>query len=165
MNLQPESLKNITFELNNKKIKLEIDPSKPLLWVIRDELKIKGTKYSCGLSTCGACTVHLNGQPVRSCILPISQCQDQKITTIEGLSDNGTHPVQKAWIDADVPQCGYCQSGQLMQAAALLEKNATPDEATVNRTMSQVLCRCGTYPRIKKAIALASNLLTLKEAK
>lgn len=149
----------IEFELNGKPVAVSVDSQKPLLWVLRDELDLKGTRYGCGMNTCGACTVHLQGQAVRSCVLPISQCQGQSVTTIEGLSNTAEHSVQEAWKMADVPQCGYCQSGQMMQAAAMLAQHAKPGEDIVNANMSKVICRCGTYPRIKKAIGIAAELL------
>ncbi|MDZ4328971.1 MAG: (2Fe-2S)-binding protein, partial [Flavobacterium sp.] len=124
---------------------------------IRDFVGLKGTKYGCGIAQCGACTVHLNGQPVRSCSLPVAAVANKNITTIEGLSDDNSHPVQKAWIEEQVPQCGYCQSGQIMAAAALLSKNASPNDADIDAAMQGHICRCGTYPRIKRAIKKASE--------
>jgi len=138
--------------INNQKFTVEAEPDTPLLWVLRDELDMKGTKFGCGIAQCGACTVHLNGNAVRSCSLPISALQNAKITTIEGLSKDGSHPVQKAWMEIDVPQCGYCQAGQIMTAAALLDKNKKPSEMEIEAAMSGNICRCGTYPRIKQAI-------------
>ena len=129
----------------------------PLLWVLRDYLGLTGTKYSCGISVCGACTVHMDGDQVRSCVTPVSSADGKSITTIEGLSKNNDHPVQKAWIAEQVPQCGYCQSGQIMAAASLLEKNPTPSDQEIDQAMSTVLCRCGTYPRVKKAIKRVSE--------
>lgn len=129
----------------------------PLLWVLRDYLDLTGTKYGCGIGQCGACTVHLDGQPVRSCILPVGEAGGQSITTIEGLSEDGSHPLQRAWEEADVPQCGYCQAGQIMSAAALLNNNPTPSEEDINRAMTGNICRCGTYVRIKKAIRMAAG--------
>ena len=129
----------------------------PLLWVLRDILGMEGTKYGCGVGSCGACTVHLNGQAVRSCQLPISALAGTEITTIEGLSAKGDHPVQKAWVDVDVAQCGYCQSGQIMSAAALLKNNPNPTEEDIENFMTGNICRCGTYTRIKKAIQLAAT--------
>jgi|TARA_B110000495_G_scaffold190931_1_gene193556 isoquinoline 1-oxidoreductase alpha subunit len=136
-----------------------VNPSTPLLWVIRDEAGLVGTKFGCGKALCGACTVHLNGNPVRSCILPVIAAQGQEITTIEGLADeDGTlHALQKAWIEHDVPQCGYCQAGQLMSAAALLERNPKPTDDDIDAAMSGNLCRCGTYQRIRKAIHSAAE--------
>ena len=132
---------------------VEFEPDTPLLWVIRDELKLKGTKFGCGKGLCGACTVHFNGAPIRSCITPVSVVADQSITTIEGLgSEDKPHPLQESWVEFNVPQCGYCQSGQLMSASALLATNASPTDADIDSAMSGNLCRCGTYPRIKAAI-------------
>ena len=146
---------NVT--INGKNHKIDVDPSTPLLWVLRDHLKMVGTKYGCGIAQCGACTVHFNGTAVRSCQLPISAAADNKITTIEGLSENGDHPVQKAWLEHDVPQCGYCQAGQIMSASALLKRNPTPSDKDIENAMSGNICRCGTYTRIKAAIKTASN--------
>lgn len=139
---------------------VEFEPDTPLLWVIRDELKLKGTKFGCGKGLCGACTVHMNGQPIRSCITPVSAVENQNITTIEGLgSEEAPHPLQASWVEFNVPQCGYCQSGQLMSASALLAKNATPTDADIDTAMSGNACRCGTYPRIKAAIHHAADNL------
>ena len=137
----------------------DVDSSTPLLWVLRDHLGLVGTKYGCGISQCGACTVHLNGTPVRSCSIPLAAAAGQSITTVEGLAEkNGTlHPLQQAWIDHDVPQCGYCQAGQLMSAAALLKQNARPTDADIDNAMSGNLCRCGTYLRIRAAIHAAAG--------
>lgn len=143
--------------VNGTNRELDIDPSTPILWVLRDHLKLVGTKYGCGIAQCGACTVHLNGVAVRSCQLPISAVGNNAITTIEGLSENGEHPVQKAWIEHDVPQCGYCQAGQIMSASALLEANPNPSDEEIESAMNGNLCRCGTYTRIKAAIKTASN--------
>ncbi|MCL4109385.1 UNVERIFIED_CONTAM: hypothetical protein GTU68_033210 [Idotea baltica] len=129
----------------------------PLLWVLRDLLSLKGTKFGCGIAQCGACTVHLNGAPVRSCQLPVSVAATSTITTIEGLSEKGNHPVQQAWKEANVPQCGYCQAGQIMTASALLKRNPSPSSEEIDSAMSGNLCRCGTYPRIKKAIQAAAG--------
>ena len=131
----------------------------PLLWVIRDLVGLTGTKFGCGAAQCGACTVHLDGQPVRACITPVSTVGNRKVTTIEGLSPDGTHPVQQAWADVDVVQCGYCQSGQIMTAAALLAQKPDPTDAEIDAGMSAVICRCGTYPRIREAIHAASKLV------
>lgn len=132
---------------------VEFEPDTPLLWVIRDELKLKGTKFGCGKGLCGACTVHLNGDPIRSCITPVSAVENQNITTIEGIgSEEKPHPLQASWVEFNVPQCGYCQSGQLMSASALLAKNASPTDADIDSAMSGNACRCGTYSRIKAAI-------------
>ena len=143
--------------INGKNQKVDVDPTTPLLWVLRDHLNLVGTKYGCGIAQCGACTVHLNGNAVRSCQLPISAAADNKITTIEGLSENGDHPVQKAWLEHDVPQCGYCQAGQIMSASALLERNPNPSDKDIENAMNGNICRCGTYTRIKAAIKSASN--------
>ncbi|CAM4230727.1 (2Fe-2S)-binding protein [Gillisia limnaea] len=146
---------NIT--INGKKLKVDVDPSTPLLWVLRDHLKLVGTKYGCGIAQCGACTVHLNGSAVRSCQIPISSVTDNKVTTIEGLSENGDHPVQEAWLEHDVPQCGYCQAGQIMTAAAFLKSNPKPSDEEIETAMNGNICRCGTYTRIKAAVKTASN--------
>lgn len=146
---------NIT--INGKKQTVEADPSTPLLWVLRDNLQLVGTKYGCGIAQCGACTVHFNGSAVRSCQLPISSAADNEVTTIEGLSENGDHPVQQAWLEVDVPQCGYCQAGQIMTASALLKRNPNPSDEEIENAMNGNICRCGTYTRIKTAIKKASN--------
>ncbi|MEO5581649.1 MAG: (2Fe-2S)-binding protein [Saprospiraceae bacterium] len=142
--------------INNQKVHIDAEPDMPLLWVIRDLAGLKGTKYGCGIAQCGACTVHLNGKPIRSCSVPLSVVKG-KITTIEGLSADNNHPVQVAWIAEQVPQCGYCQSGQIMTAAALLRDNPHPTDAQIDQAMSGNICRCGTYPRIKKAILSAQS--------
>jgi len=150
------------FKINvNKENKMvDVDESTPLLWVLRDELNLTGTKYGCGRGLCGACTVHVNGIERRSCQTAIDSLeQEDQITTIEGLSDNGNHPVQKAWVEHDVPQCGYCQSGQIMTAAAFLKRNNSPDDSNIDSAMKMNICRCGTYQRIKKAIRTASKEL------
>lgn len=146
-----------TISINGKKQTLDVDPNTPLLWVLRDHLKLVGTKYGCGISQCGACTVHFNGSAVRSCQLPVSSAAGNEITTIEGLSENGDHPVQKAWLEHDVPQCGYCQAGQIMTATALLKKNPSPSDEEIENAMNGNICRCGTYTRIKAAIKTASD--------
>ena len=148
-----------TFRLNiNGTIReVNADPSTPLLWILRDHLDLVGTKYGCGIAQCGACTVHLNGTAVRACQLPVASLESEKITTIEGLSEQGEHPVQKAWIAHDVPQCGYCQAGQIMSAAALLASNSNPSDKDIDAVMRGNICRCGTYTRIKKAIKTAAN--------
>ena len=133
------------------------DPSQPLLWYLRDELDLTGTKFGCGISACGACSVHVDGNAIQSCVTPMRALEGKAVTTIEGLSTKGDHPVQKAWAAADVPQCGYCQSGQMMAAAALLEQHPNPTEADIDRAMSLILCRCGTYTRIRDAIVAASK--------
>lgn len=146
-------------KINGKTYNIEADPKMPLLWAIRDLAGLTGTKYGCGIAQCGACTVHLNGTPVRSCSLPVSAAAAQKITTIEGLSEDNSHPVQKAWIEEQVPQCGYCQSGQIMAATALLSKNPKPTDKDIDVAMQGNICRCGTYPRIRKAIHTAAELM------
>lgn len=143
--------------INGSNQVIDSDPNTPLLWILRDNLNLNGTKYGCGIAQCGACTVHLNGVAVRSCQLPVSAIGSEKITTIEGLSENGDHPVQKAWLEHDVPQCGYCQSGQIMNASALLEANPNPTEEEIEIAMHGNICRCGTYTRIKAAIQSAAN--------
>ncbi len=146
-----------SFKLNGKAISVEADTDTPVLWVLRDNLKLLGTKFGCGKGLCGACTIHLNGSAVRSCQLPVSSIAGQQITTIEGLAQKGLHPVQKAWIEKDVPQCGYCQAGQIMSAVAMLKDNPKPTDEDIDNYMSGNICRCGTYKRIKEAIHLAAN--------
>ena len=148
----------ISLTVNGQKHELNVEPDTPLLWVLRDHLQLTGTKYSCGIAACGACTVHLNGQPIRSCVTPIASLAGQSIVTIEGLSENSEHPVQQAWLELNVPQCGYCQSGQIMAAAALLSKTPNPSDADIDRDMSGILCRCGTYQRIRAAIHRAAEI-------
>ena len=148
----------IKFTVNGQHKEVEVDPSTPLLWVLRDYLGLTGTKFSCGISICGACIVYMEGSQIRSCVTPVSAADGKSVTTIEGLSKNNDHPVQQAWIEEQVPQCGYCQSGQIMAAAALLEKNPTPTDQEIEQAMSTVLCRCGTYPRVKRAIKRAAKL-------
>jgi isoquinoline 1-oxidoreductase subunit alpha len=148
----------ITFTLNGKSQSVDVDPQMPLLWVLRDTLNMTGTKFGCGMALCGACTVHINGEASRSCITPISAVSGKKITTIEGLSEEGNHPVQQAWIEIDVPQCGYCQCGQIMSAAALLTKRPNPTDSDIDDFMSGNICRCGTYQRIRKAIHRAAEI-------
>ena len=148
----------ITFTLNGKSQSVDVDPQMPLLWVLRDTLNLTGTKFGCGMALCGACTVHINGEATRSCITPVSAVAGKKITTIEGLSEEGNHPVQQAWIEIDVPQCGYCQSGQIMSAAALLTKKPQPSDSDIDDFMSGNICRCGTYQRIRKAIHRAAEI-------
>lgn len=145
-------------QINGRSHTVDCAPDTPLLWVLRDEVQLKGTKFGCGMAQCGACTVHLNGAPVPSCMLPVSGAVSADITTIEGLSDDGSHPVQQAWIEMDVPQCGYCQSGQIMSAVALLNRNQKPTDDEIAAAMSGNICRCGTYPRIKQAIKRAAEL-------
>lgn len=148
----------ITFSVNKRTVNVDADPSTPLLWILREHLGLTGTKYGCGVGQCGACTVHLDGRPVRSCSTPVSRAAGQEITTIEGLSSDRSHPVQRAWLEVEVPQCGYCQSGQIMSAAALLKSTPNPADEDINRAMSGNLCRCGTYPRIRRAIHRAAEL-------
>ena len=143
-------------QINGKTMTVKAEPDTPLLWVIRDEVGLTGTKFGCGMALCGACTVHLDGQPVRSCQTPLSAAAGKKVSTIESLSANNSHPLQKAWIAHDVPQCGYCQSGQLMSAAALLKTNNNPSDDDIDAAMSGNICRCGTYPRIRAAIKTAA---------
>ncbi len=144
-------------QINGRTHEVDADADTPLLWVLRDNLRLVGTKYGCGVAQCGACTVHMNGNAVRSCMLPVSAVRDNAITTIEGLSEQGDHPVQLAWDEVDVPQCGYCQAGQIMTAAALLQKNPKPSVEEIDNAMHGNLCRCGTYHRIREAVVLASN--------
>ncbi len=142
--------------VNKKDYEVDSHPSTPLLWVLRDDLGLTGTKFGCGIAQCGACTVHVDGRALRSCITPLSTAAGKKITTIEGLSEDRSHPLQKAWVEKDVPQCGYCQSGQIMAAALLLEKNKKPTDGDIDTAMKGIICRCGTYNRIKEAIKLAA---------
>lgn len=145
-------------KINGTSRSVDVSDDTPLLWVLRDELNMCGTKYGCGIAQCGACTVHLNGIPTRSCVLPVSALGKSEITTIEGLSKDGSHPVQKAWDQLDVPQCGYCQAGQMMTAAAFVSENKNPSDEEISIAMSGNICRCGTYHRIKEAVKLAANL-------
>ena len=145
--------------INNKIYNIEADAKMPLLWAIRDLANLTGTKYGCGIAQCGACTVHLNGNPVRACSIPVAAAVNQQITTIEGLPEDNTHPVQQAWIKEQVPQCGYCQSGQIMAATALLKKNPNPTDKDIDTAMQGVICRCGTYVRIRKAIKTAAAIM------
>lgn len=147
----------VTLRVNGTTHQLEAEPDTPLLWVLRDALDLTGTKYGCGVAQCGACTVHLDGQPIRSCTMPVSVVGTREVTTIEGLSPDGTHPVQDAWVAEEVPQCGYCQSGQVMAAAALLARKPQPTDADIDASMSGILCRCGTYGRIRSAIHRAAE--------
>jgi isoquinoline 1-oxidoreductase subunit alpha len=147
-----------SFVLNGKEVHVDVDPSTPLLWVLRDSLEMTGTKFGCGMALCGACTVHLDGEAIRSCVAPVSRVAGKKVTTIEGLSTDLTHPLQKAWIELDVPQCGYCQSGQIMSAAVLLRENPKPTDKDIDEAMGGNICRCGTYPRLRKAIHRAAEL-------
>ena len=150
-------MSNIALQINGKIYAVEADEQMPLLWALRDLLGLTGTKYSCGAGLCGTCTVLIDGEPIRSCITPLSTVTDKTITTIEGLSEDGSHPLQKAWLEEHVTQCGYCQPGQIMNAAALLEKNPNPSDADIDQAMTDVLCRCGTYQRIRKAIHRAAQ--------
>ena len=145
------------FTINGKAVSTGVDPATPLLWVIRDELGLKGTKFGCGIAMCGACTVHVDGQAIRSCVTPVGNVANSQITTIEGLSADGQHPLQKAWIKTQAPQCGYCQSGQIMQAAALLKDYPAPTDANIDEVMNGNLCRCMAYVRIRQAIKLAAE--------
>jgi isoquinoline 1-oxidoreductase alpha subunit len=149
---------SFNLKINNKTYTVEADIDTPLLWILRDHINLLGTKYSCGIGQCGTCTVHVEGNAMRSCILPVSQAAGMNITTIEGLSEDGDHPVQKAWLEHDVPQCGYCQAGQIMTAAALLKSNPNPSDKDIDAAMHTNICRCGTYLRIKQAIKTASKL-------
>jgi aerobic-type carbon monoxide dehydrogenase small subunit (CoxS/CutS family) len=146
----------IPLTVNGRVLQADVEPDTPLLWALRDGLGLTGTKFGCGMAQCGACTVHLDGEPIRSCVTPVSSVGDRKITTIEGLSADGTHPVQQAWVAEQVPQCGYCQSGQIMAAAALLERTPDPTDAQIDQAMAGNICRCGTYQRIRKAIHTAA---------
>jgi len=146
-------------KINGKSHEVDVDADTPILWVLRDHIKLVGTKFGCGIAQCGACTIHLNGQATRSCILPVSAVAGKEITTIEGLSEDGDHPVQEAWIEHDVPQCGYCQAGQIMTASSLLKKNAKPSDEEIDAAMQGNICRCGTYVRIKAAVKTASAKL------
>ena len=148
----------VSLTVNGKPEQLDVDPDMPLLWAIREKLALTGTKYACGIAQCGACTVHLDGQPVRSCVTPTSAAAGRRVTTIEGLSATGDHPVQKAWMEVDVPQCGFCQSGQIMSAVALLAARPAPTDAEIDAGMAGNICRCGTYQRIRAAIHRAAAL-------
>ena len=150
----------IAFTLNGKHQSIDVPPQMPLLWVLRDTIGLTGTKYGCGMALCGACTVHVNGQPTRSCSTPISTVAGKTVTTIEGLSADGSHPVQRAWVEADAPQCGYCQSGQIMTAVALLSRTPTPTDAQIDQAMRGNICRCGSYQEIREAIRQAARLQT-----
>ena len=151
-----------TININGKEVTIDVDENMPLLWFLRDELELTGTKYGCGIAACGACTVHLDGAAIRSCVTPVSSVIGKQVTTIEGLSEDGSHPLQKAWLANNVPQCGYCQVGQIMGAADFLKKNPSPSEEDVESAMSAHICRCGTYQRIKKAVLEAAA--DMKEA-
>ena len=149
---------SIPFNVNSKSVTVTVEPEKPLLWVLRDDLGLTGTKYGCGMAICGCCIVHLEGEAVRSCVTPISRVEGKRVITIEGLSNDLTHPVQKAWMEIQVPQCGYCQSGQMMSAACLLAQKSNPTDADIADAMSGNLCRCGTYQRVRKAIHRAAEI-------
>jgi isoquinoline 1-oxidoreductase alpha subunit len=157
MSLHREGSKMLSIRVNKKTYTVDVEPETPLLWVIRDTIGLTGTKYSCGMGLCGACTVHLNGRAIRSCLTPVRQAVGQEITTIEGLSADAQHPAQIAWREGDVPECGYCQSGQIMAAAALLSRNSNPTDADIDREITN-LCRCGTYPRIRHGIHRAAQI-------
>ena len=146
------------FKVNGKSVQLKIDPRTPLLWALREQLGLTGTKFGCGMALCGACTVHIDGHAVRSCVTPVAAAADKHVTTIEGLSADRSHPVQRAWLQVQVPQCGYCQPGQMMSAAALLAVNANPSDADIDDAMAGNLCRCGTYARIRKAIHVTAEI-------
>ena len=146
-----------TINVNGKEHQVDVDPSTPILWVLRDHLNLLGTKYGCGIAQCGSCTIHMNGIAMRACVVPVSTVGNKEVTTIEGLSEDASHPVQQAWLAHDVAQCGYCQAGQIMSAAALLEENSNPSDADIDAAMHGNICRCGTYTRIKKAIKTAAN--------
>lgn len=155
----------ISFKVNRKAVSLDVDPSEPLLWVLRERLGLTGTKFGCGMAQCGACTVHIDGQAVRSCVAPVSRAAGHEVTTIEGLSTGLTHPLQRAWIELDVPQCGYCQSGQIMSAAVLLREKPKPTDEDIDEAMTGNICRCGTYPRIRRAIHRAAEMMANAGAK
>lgn len=150
-------MQKITLKINGEVREVEADPKKPLLWVLREDLKLTGSKFGCGASLCGACTVHLDGKAIRSCVTTVESAVDKEVTTIEGLDPDNNHPLQQAWRDIAVPQCGYCQSGQIMNAAALLAENGSPSDEDIDKAMAGNICRCGTYPRIKKAIKKAAK--------
>jgi isoquinoline 1-oxidoreductase alpha subunit len=153
---------SINFVLNGKPQSVEVAPEMPLLWVLRDTLNMTGTKFGCGMALCGACTVHIDDEAARACVTPLSKVAGKKVTTIEGLSADGTHPVQKAWMEINVPQCGYCQPGQIMSAVALLVKKSSPSDADIDDAMSGNICRCGTYQRIRQAIHRAADMQRAK---
>ena len=155
----------ISFRVNGKPVKVDVDGAMPLLWVLRENLQLTGTKFGCGMAQCGACTVHIDGEAVRSCVAPVSRAAGREVTTIEGISPDLTHPLQRAWIELDVPQCGYCQSGQIMSAAVLLRDKAHPTDEDIDEAMTGNICRCGTYPRIRRAIHRAAELKAAGGAK
>jgi isoquinoline 1-oxidoreductase alpha subunit len=148
----------ISFRVNGKAVNLDVDPSMPLLWALRENLQLTGTKFGCGMAQCGACTVHIDGEAVRSCVAPVARAAGREVTTIEGISPDLSHPLQRAWIELDVPQCGYCQSGQIMSAAVLLREKPNPTDEDIDQAMSGNICRCGTYLRIRRAIHRAAEL-------
>jgi len=158
-------MKRVSFILNGKSTSLETDPDKPLLWVLREEIGLTGTKYGCGMAICGCCTVHLEGDAIRSCVTPVSRVEGKRVTTIEGLSADLSHPVQRAWMEIQVPQCGYCQPGQMMSAACLLAQNPKPTDSDITDAMSGNLCRCGTYQRVRRAIHRAAEIGAEKGAR
>lgn len=149
----------LKLQINGKEVEVDVDPSTPLLWVLRDHLDMTGTKYGCGIAQCGACTIHLDGVATRCCVLPVSAAQGKSITTIEGLSAHGDHPVQRAWVELDTPQCGYCQPGMIMAAAALLNQKSNPSDADINASITNI-CRCGTFVRVREGIHRAAQLAT-----
>lgn len=150
---------NFSLQVNGKTHQVDVDADTPLLWVLRDDLKLVGTKYGCGIAQCGSCTVHMNGQAIRSCVTTVSMAENAEIVTIEGLSENGDHPLQEAWKEVDVPQCGYCQAGQIMSAAALLQQNPNPNREEIRVAMNGNICRCAAYNRIEEAVASAAKKL------
>jgi isoquinoline 1-oxidoreductase subunit alpha len=149
----------ISFSVNKRRVNVDVDPSTPLLWVLRENLELTGTKYGCGMAQCGACTVHINGQAVRSCVAPVTRAAGKEVTTIEGLSPDLSHPLQRAWLEIDVPQCGYCQSGQIMSAALLLKEIPNPSDEDIDQALTGNICRCGTYPRIRRAVHRAAEMM------
>jgi len=158
-------MKRVSFVLNGKATEVEVEPEKPLLWVLREDLGLTGTKYGCGMAICGCCIVHVDGDAIRSCVTPIVRVEGKRVTTVEGLSNDLSHPVQRAWMELQVPQCGYCQSGQMMSAACLLAQNSKPTDSEIADAMSGNLCRCGTYQRVRQAIHRASEIATGKGAR
>ncbi len=149
----------ISFSVNKRRVNVDVDPSTPLLWVLRENLELTGTKYGCGMAQCGACTVHIDGQAVRSCVAPVTRAAGKEVTTIEGLSPDLSHPLQRAWLEIDVPQCGYCQSGQIMSAAVLLKEIPNPTDEDIDEALTGNICRCGTYPRIRRAVHRAAEMM------
>jgi isoquinoline 1-oxidoreductase alpha subunit len=157
--LPEEVLPVISFSVNKRRVNADVDPSTPLLWVLRENLELTGTKYGCGMAQCGACTVHIDGQAVRSCVAPVTRAAGKEVTTIEGLSPDLSHPLQRAWLEIDVPQCGYCQSGQIMSAAVLLKEIPNPTDEDIDQALTGNICRCGTYPRIRRAVHRAAEMM------